>query len=115
MQPTNTVSDKEYIDALDYDARGERALTLGLIISGVRCILQYAILPFVLPVIGIAGNFAIHISLVINAVAAVSILYSVTRLWRINYKRKWAYTIVAVTALVILTAFTVLDLQALFA
>jgi hypothetical protein len=93
--------------------RAERTLGAGLIFAGVRCILQYAILPFALPLIGLSGAVAVPISLALNAVAAVSILYSIRRLWQIHYRLKWAYTVVGVTALVILAAFTALDIRAL--
>jgi hypothetical protein len=93
--------------------RAERTLGLGLVFAGVRCILQYAILPFVLPLVGLSGSVAVPISLALNAVAVVSILYSMRRLWQINYRHKWAYTVVGITALIILTAFTVLDVRVL--
>jgi hypothetical protein len=99
------------VEHMAAEAQGERALTLGLVISGIRCSLQYMIFPFVLPLLGIGDVVGVEISLLLNAVAAVSILFSIRRFWRINYRHKLAYTVVGLTALVILTAFTVLDLQ----
>jgi VIT1/CCC1 family predicted Fe2+/Mn2+ transporter len=93
--------------------RAERTMGFGLLFAGVRCILQYAILPFVLPLVGLSDSVAVPISLVLNFVAAGSILYSMSRLWKINYRYKLAYTVVGLTALVILAAFTILDVRAL--
>ena len=47
--------------------RAERAFGFSLVFSGVRCVLQYAILPFVLPLIGITADVAAVISVPGNA------------------------------------------------
>lgn len=88
----------------------ENAFSFALMFSGIRCVLMYAILPFVLPLIGVAGDFGIWIDLVINVIAIGAIIYSLRRFWRINYKRKWQYLPVALVALLLLVAFIVLDM-----
>src|SRR5690606_41166497 len=93
--------------------KAENAFSFALIFSGVRCVIMYAILPFVLPLIGIAGDFGVWIDIVINAVAIGAIIYSVRRFWKINYKRKWQYLPVALIAFVLLIAFIALDISTL--
>jgi hypothetical protein len=93
--------------------RAERAFGASLIFSGVRCILQYVILPFILPLIGVAADAAVSISLVINALAIVLIFYSLRRFWQIGYRFRWQYLGVAVFALILLGAFILLDVQTL--
>jgi hypothetical protein len=93
------------------DGRGERAFGFSLVFSGIRCILQYAILPFVLPILGVTMDAAAPISLTINLVAIVLIIYSLRRFWKIGYRHRLRYLPVAVTALVLLTAFIVLDIH----
>ena len=92
---------------------GEGAFSFALLFSGVRCILMYVILPFVLPLVGIAGNFGVAIDIVINVVAIGAIIYSLRRFWTINYKRKWQYLPVAIVAFVLLIAFITLDVSTL--
>jgi hypothetical protein len=104
MERTSSVS-----AAPDRDSKSERALTWSLAFAGIRCVLQYAVLPFILPILGVGADVAAPISLAINVVAIVSLGYSVRRMWQINYKHKWAYTGVAAIALVILIAFILLD------
>ncbi|MCA0457093.1 MAG: hypothetical protein LCI00_24190 [Chloroflexi bacterium] len=94
-------------------ARAEQAFGFSLLVSGVRCILQYVVLPFILPLIGIAAEVAVPITLAINLVAVVLILFSLRRFWQINYRHKWQYLFVAVTAWALLGAFIALDLKAL--
>lgn len=91
----------------------ERTFSLALLFSGVRCIIMYAILPFVLPLIGLAGDFSLYFDIVINLVAISAIIYSLRRFWAIDYKRKWQYLPVALVALVLLVAFIALDVSKL--
>ncbi len=88
----------------------ENALTLSLMFSGARCLLQYALLPFLLPVIGIAADATVPILLLINLAAMVSIFFSLRRFWTIGYAHRWRYLVVALAALVLLLAFTVYDI-----
>ena len=89
----------------------ERAMSYALVFSAVRCSLQYVVLPFVLPVLGIAGDFPPQVFVVINVIAMVAIVSSVIRLWRINYKYKWQYLGIGIVALLIQVVFTLNDLQ----
>lgn len=92
---------------------GERAFSFALLFSGVRCIIMYVILPFVLPLIGLAGAFGIYFDIVINIIAIGAIIYSLRRFWITDYVRKWQYLPVALVAFVVLTAFILLDLSTL--
>ncbi len=93
--------------------RAENALTLSLMFSGLRCILQYVLLPFLLPIVGIAADATIPILLLINLMAMASIFFSLRRFWTIGYKHRWGYLAVALAALTLLLAFTLYDLMKL--
>ncbi|MFQ3566152.1 MAG: hypothetical protein SNJ59_04065 [Aggregatilineales bacterium] len=90
---------------------GERALGWSVMFSGVRCILQYAILPFVLPLIGISMEVATPLLMVITGIAIISIVFSLRRFWKINYRYRWHYLALALVALVILTLLLLQDLK----
>ena len=91
----------------------ENALSLSLMFSGMRCILQYVLLPFLLPVVGIAADAAVPMLLLINLIAMASIFFSLRRFWTIGYKHRWGYLAVALAALTLLLAFTLHDLMKL--
>lgn len=93
--------------------KAENALTLSLAFSGARCILQYAVLPFLLPVVGVAADATVPILLLINVIAMVSIYFSLRRFWTIGYVHRWRYLVVAAAALVLLVAFTFYDIAKL--
>jgi hypothetical protein len=88
-----------------YQQSAESAFSFSLIFSGVRCILQYAVLPIVLPLVGITTEATLPILLVINGVAIIAIFYSLRRFWAIGYKYRWQYLVVAATALGLLIIF----------
>ena len=105
--------DNSATKSLNYEEQSrqaENALTLSLMFSGVRCLLQYALLPFLLPIIGVAADATTPILLGINVVAMVSIFFSLRRFWKIGYDRRWQYLVVALVALGLLVAFTVYDI-----
>ncbi len=88
----------------------ENALTLSLIFSGLRCLLQYALLPFLLPIVGLAADATVPLLLLINLLAMVSIFFSLRRFWTIAYAHRWRYLVVAAAALVLLLSFTIYDI-----
>jgi hypothetical protein len=110
----DTLPESSTADTTAEKRRTENVFGLSLFFSGARCVLQYAILPFLLPAIGIAGEFATPVMLVVTVVAAVSIVITLRRFWRVDYHRKWQYLVVAVFALVVLVAYIIHDLQLLF-
>jgi hypothetical protein len=66
-----------------------------LMASAVRCSLRYVVLPFVLPLAGLASGAALGILLVLDAVAAFTIVSSLRRLWRRQHPSRWQYAFVA--------------------
>jgi hypothetical protein len=114
--PATNVDESEYISTAQSSVAtktqsAEQAMGYALVLSAVRCTLQYAVFPFVLPVLGIAGDVPPQIFVVINVIAMAAIISSVLRMWRINYKYKWQYLVVGAAAMVIQVAFTLHDLQ----
>ena len=93
--------------------RAERVFGLSLLFSGVRCVLQYVVLPFVLPLLGIASDAAVPLMLGISILAVLSIIVSLRRFWSIGYSYRWHYLVVAMVAISLLCVFIVLDLNKL--
>ncbi len=108
VKPAAAVSAAE--DTAGTTRKAENALTLSLAFSGARCILQYALLPFLLPLVGVAADATVPILLMINLAAMVSIYFSLRRFWTIGYAHRWRYLLVAAAALVLLLAFTCYDI-----
>ncbi|MCA9882076.1 MAG: hypothetical protein KC708_03875 [Anaerolineae bacterium] len=121
MQSATPVGDVTPIDATasvpekqKKTKTAERAFSLSLLFSGVRCIIQYVMLPFILPIIGIAGDFSVVISLIINTMALAGIIYSLRTFFKVNYRHKWRYVPVATVAIILLVSFTLLDIVEIY-
>jgi ABC-type iron transport system FetAB permease component len=93
----------------------QRALTFGLLLSAVRCTIQYILLPFVLPWIGIASSIPPWITLVLGTVAIASLTRNVRSLWRSHHARRWSYLAIALMVGAALVVFMAMDLRALLA
>lgn len=78
----------------------------------VRCTIQYILLPFVLPLLGIGGNIATSISVAIDVVALGAISFNIWRLWNTS----WRYRYLALSAIMIgiLVVFMYHDVRALW-
>lgn len=121
VPPQNIVTTNGTTTTVDTAANDEAAeatrqvFGFSLLMSGFRCVVKYILLPFILPVIGVATDVGAVISIGINAVAIGAILYSLRRFWMIDYKYKWQYLGVALVALGIVGAFMAFDVAELIA
>jgi ABC-type iron transport system FetAB permease component len=95
-------------------APAQNALTFALLLSAIRCTVQYVLLPFVLPWIGVAASVPPWVTLILGAVALASLARNVRRLWQTRHARRWSYLFVAGLVGAALVLFTVVDLRALF-
>jgi hypothetical protein len=97
-------------DAARGSARGaENAFSTSLVISGLRCLLTYLILPVLGPVVGVAGGVGPVLGLVAGTVSFVAIVASMRRFFRADHRWRWRYTAVGGVVLVFLVVQAVLD------
>ena len=95
---------------------GEAAETVfgaSLLVSTVRCLLTYVLLPILKPVVDLTGGVGPVLGLLIGAVSAAAIVYSMRRFWRADHRMRWAYTVLGGGILVLLAVQAVGDVAAL--
>ena len=95
------------------EASARQLVEKSLLISMARCLLTYIVLPFVVPIVGIAGDIAPAVGIVLGVVAIVANVASIRRFWRADHRYRWAYTVLAsliIIAMVWLIAIDVGDL-----
>lgn len=73
-----------------------------LLLSTVRCLLTYVVLPLLKPVVDLSGNVGPLLGLLIGGVSAVAIVFSMRRFWRADHRLRWAYTVFGGAILVLL-------------
>jgi len=91
----------------------ERLFGKSLLISTVRCMLTYVLLPLLKPVVDLTGGVGPVLGLVIGTVSAVAIIASMRRFWAADHRMRWAYTAVGGAILVLLLVQAVGDVAAL--
>jgi O-antigen/teichoic acid export membrane protein len=92
-------------------AAAERVVSTSILISAARCLVAYVLLPFVAPIIGIAGDLAPAIGILIGAVAIVANVFGIRRFWRADHKWKVPYTVLAVGIILAMVFLMVRDLS----
>jgi len=91
----------------------ERGFTFAILLSALRCTVQYVILPFVLPWIGVAAAVPAWLTLALSTLALFSLVRNVRYLWRLRHARRWSYVVLTVLVMAALLLFFVLDLRAI--
>jgi hypothetical protein len=91
--------------------RGDRAMTRSIVFSATRCTIQYVLLPFVLPLFGLANSIGAAISLVLSGIALATVWYNVKDLWHTSWRYRYLGMAAVMSAIIAL--FVVLDIRAL--
>ncbi len=91
----------------------QKAFSTSILLSTVRCLLTYVILPLLKPVVDLSGGVGPVLGLVIGTVSAVAIVMSMRRFWAADHKWRWAYTAVGGAILALLLGQAVGDVAAL--
>jgi hypothetical protein len=91
----------------------EKVFGASILVSTVRCLLTYVLLPLLKPVVDLSGGVGPVLGIVIGAVSAAAIVYSMRRFWAASHRWRWAYTILGGGILVLLAVQAVGDVAAL--
>jgi hypothetical protein len=83
----------------DEQLEATRIFSLSLMISGTRCLLTYIVLPWVLPLLGLARGVGPAVSLVVGLVAIGFNVLSIRRFQRSRYR--WRLPLMVLNATVV--------------
>ena len=104
------------VDAPKASEASARALVeRSLLISMVRCLLTYIVLPFVAPILGVGLGVAPAVGIVVGTVAIVANVASVRRFWRADHRYRWHYTGLASVIMLMLVWLIIADVVELVA
>ena len=92
-------------------AEAQKAFQTSVLVAAVRCTLMYIVLPFVLPVIGVASGVGPWIGLPISIAAIVAIMMSIRRFWRADHSKRWHYTVLGTVVIGFMIFLIVKDLS----
>jgi len=91
--------------------RSDRILGGSFVFVAIRCTLQYVVLPFALPLLGLGGLFSVIISLALEIFALGLMTYNVWQLWPTRWR--WRYLALSVVAATLVGVFVYMDVRAL--
>ncbi|HWD24143.1 MAG TPA: hypothetical protein VG368_01650 [Acidimicrobiales bacterium] len=84
--------------------------SVSIMISALRCVVTYLLLPLIAPLVGGATGAAPAIGVPISVVALVFDVFGVRRFWLADHKQRWIMTWVYFAVMVMVTVFLVADL-----
>lgn len=85
------------------ESETHRIFSLSMVLSGLRCVLSYVVLPVVLPAIGVARGVGPAIGIPIALVALYFDAKGIRRFWLADHRYRWPITLLylAVMSLVV--------------
>ena len=94
-------------------AGAHRAFRVSVMVSAVRCLITYVLIPVLVPILSLSGWVAAPIGLALCLLAVVNGVVSVRRFWRADHPQRWMYTAFLGVVFVILAVALVSDLARL--
>lgn len=86
-----------------------RGFSQSMVVSGIRCVITYLLIPFVGPILGVAAGVGPLIGLPIGALAIVFNVKSMRRFWRADHRYRWHYTAIGGLVVAMLVVLVVRD------
>ena len=86
-----------------------------LVVSAIRCVITYAVIPALAPVVSWLGPLATPLSIALSLAAIVMAVTSLRRVWLADWSRRWGYTVFAMVVVAALVVLAAIDLRTLVA
>ncbi|GAA4282573.1 hypothetical protein GCM10022261_01040 [Brevibacterium daeguense] len=87
-----------------------RTFRTSVVISALRCLITYVVIPILVPILSLAGWVAAPVGLALCLVAAINGVISLQRFWRADHSHRWTYTVFICAVFAILAVSTVTEL-----
>lgn len=90
----------------------QRAFSTAMVISGIRCVIAYILLPFVAPIIGLAPGVGPWLGIAIGTVAIVANLFSIRRFARSNHRLRRPVIAINIAVIAFMLVLIAVDVNA---
>jgi hypothetical protein len=74
------------------ESETHRIFSASILLSALRCLLSYVVLPIMLPLIGLAPGVGPIIGIPIGVLALTFDYLGIRRFWLANHRQRWAFT-----------------------
>lgn len=95
--------------AVAEEEAAQRTFSISIVVSAVRCLLTYVVLPFVTPFLGLASGVGPVLGIVIGVVAIVANVVSIRRFWRARHPWRKPVTVVHVGIIALVSVLIGID------
>jgi len=95
------------------EGAAQRAFSTSVLVSAVRCVLTYLVLPFLAPALGLAAGVGPAIGIPVGAIAIACNVMTIRRFWAADHRWRWGYTALSLTVIALLLVLMVQDLVTL--
>jgi len=92
-------------------ADAQRLFSVAMVISGLRCLLSYIVLPFLAPALGAATGVEPYLGIPISIVALVFDIRGMRRFWIADHRYRWPMTAIYLAVMGLVTALLVSDIH----
>jgi len=92
-----------------------RSTTRAIVISGIRCIITYLLIPIVAPIVGFSATVAAPLTIALSLLAIWMGISGVRRFWIADHRARWAYTGFIAVVVLLLVVGIGLDLASILA
>ncbi|NNN16607.1 MAG: hypothetical protein HKL82_12240 [Acidimicrobiaceae bacterium] len=103
-------------DSAPKQAEAQRLFSFAMVISGLRCILSYLILPILLPALGLGATASLGaaIGIPVGVVALFFDVKGIRRFWVANYRYKVQMTVIYLMVIGLVSYLVIRDIVSLF-
>jgi hypothetical protein len=92
------------------DASAHKLFSASILISAVRCLLGYVVLPILTPMLGAVAGAGPVIGLPIGIIALVFDVRGIRRFWLANHRWRWPITALYCAVIVLVTTLVISDI-----
>ncbi|MGH9030426.1 MAG: hypothetical protein ACRDV4_12530 [Acidimicrobiales bacterium] len=92
------------------EASAQRLFNVSMVLSGLRCLLSYVVLPVITPAIGAAARVGPVIGIPIAVVALVFDVMAVRRFWLADHRWRWGISAIYVVVICMVLGLLVADI-----
>lgn len=93
----------------------QRAFSMAMVISGIRCVIAYLLLPFAAPLLGLAPGVGPWLGIGIGVVAIVANVFSIRRFARSGHRLRKPIIAINIAVIAFMLVLIGIDLNTIFA
>jgi len=91
----------------------QRIFSTSILLSALRCLLTYVLLPVLTPLLGAAAGVGPAVGLPLAVVALVFDVMGIRRFWLANHRLRWSVTGIYLAVMALVVTLMVIDIHQL--